>query len=295
LLGARGDYFGQPLVPAALLLNRTPVVFDCVLSMWETFVEDRAYAAQDSMTARAYRLGDAIAMRLAQLVVTDTHAHVDYFQRLFGGPAAHYRTLHIGTDDRVFHPRQSAATVGEALHVVFWGGFIPLQGVDYILRAAARFRASDGVRFSLFGSGQTFAQAVALKQQLGLVHVRLTEQWIAYEKLPELIADADVCLGVFGPNKGQRVIPNKAYEAIAMAKPLVSGDSAALRELFTPEHDCLAVNIESPDSLADALCRLRDDVGLRQRLRDNGYALYQRACKPVVVAGKLLELVAGLA
>ncbi len=57
--------------------------------------------------------------------------------------------------------------------------------------------------------------------------------WVPYEELPDYVSKADVCLGIFGDTeKAQRVIPTKAIDALALQKPLVTGDSQAARELL---------------------------------------------------------------
>jgi hypothetical protein len=41
ILGARGNYYGQPLVPLMGAITKKPLVFDAVFTLYETQVVDR--------------------------------------------------------------------------------------------------------------------------------------------------------------------------------------------------------------------------------------------------------------
>ncbi len=61
--------------------------------------------------------------------------------------------------------------------------------------------------------------------------------WVDYDTLHQHIADADVCLGIFGTSaKAANAIPNKAYQILAVGRPLVTRDSPAIRELSMIRH-----------------------------------------------------------
>ena len=64
-----------------------------------------------------------------------------------------------------------------------------------------------------------------------------------------------VCLGIFGDTgKANRVIPNKAFQILLSGKPLITRDSAAIRELIGPDHNgVLLVPPANPQALADAV------------------------------------------
>jgi glycosyltransferase involved in cell wall biosynthesis len=119
------------------------------------------------------------------------------------------------------------------LRVFFYGSYIPLQGVDVIVRAARVLESrGDAVRLTLVGSGQTLPAARALAERLGLgVSTVRFEPPVPYDALPGLMAASDLCLGVFGATpKAGRVVPNKVFDALACARPVITADTAAARD-----------------------------------------------------------------
>ncbi len=55
--------------------------------------------------------------------------------------------------------------------------------------------------------------------------------WQEKAQLIEQIACADVCLGAFGDTpQSLMTVQNKIYEGLAMGKPVITGDSRAVRQ-----------------------------------------------------------------
>jgi glycosyltransferase involved in cell wall biosynthesis len=104
-------------------------------------------------------------------------------------------------------------------------------------------------------------------------HVR----WLEYEALPVELHRTGCALGIFGRSaKAQRVIPNKAFQALACATPLVTADTPAARELLVDDENALLVPPGDPEALAAALERLAGDPGLAARLTASGHETYRR-------------------
>jgi hypothetical protein len=80
-------YPGHFDLPAAKVaaLGR-PIVFNPLVSLEDTLVEDRARFRRGSMSARVLGGVDRKAFRMADLVVADTNAHADFFVQHAGIP-----------------------------------------------------------------------------------------------------------------------------------------------------------------------------------------------------------------
>ena len=109
--------------------------------------------------------------------------------------------------------------------------------------------------------------------------------------MPEELQRAGCALGVFGTSaKTGRVIPNKAFQALACGTPLVTADTPAARELLDDE-SALLVPAGDPDALAAAVRRLADDAALARRIGDGGLAAYRAHASEAVLGERWRDLV----
>ncbi|MBD0349497.1 MAG: glycosyltransferase family 4 protein [Thermoleophilia bacterium] len=252
--------------------RRRPVVFNPLVSLYDTLVSDRRRFRAGSIAARALALADRRALRAADLVVADTEAHAEHLVRLAGLPDARVATCFVGAEERVFRPGWKPT---EPFTILFVGKLIPLHGLSTVLEAA---RLEPELRFRVVGSGQL---APLLADRPGNVeHVA----WLDYERLPAELWRAGCALGAFGTSaKAQRVIPNKAYQALACGTPLVTSDSRAARELLVDGESALLVPPGDAHALASAVRRLAADPDLRARIAAGGLATYRaRASEDVL-------------
>jgi glycosyltransferase involved in cell wall biosynthesis len=291
ILGARGDYYGQPLVPVVKKMTRKPVVFDAVLALYETSVIDRRIVDERSLRARLFYILDYLALHNADLVLSDTIAHMNYYSNIYRVDFRRFRRILVSSDDDVFYPRKNKKKEGDYFSVVFWGGFIPLQGVEYIIKAAKLLESHSDIRFELRGFGQTYSEDFELSKKLNVRNVAFVPNWVPYEKLPNYVAKADVCLGVFGnTEKAPRVIPNKAVEALAMRKPLITGDSPAAREILRDSVNSILVPMANPEALAEAILTLKENKELSDKIAENGYRLFKEKLAPKAIGKELKSI-----
>lgn len=282
------------LARIAGIARRVPIVFDPLVSLYETAVEDRATVRPGSAKAVRYLWEDRLALRLADLVLLDTHAHMSYFADRLEVPIAKLRRIWVGADDEVMYPRdQSDREHGAGFRAVFYGNFIPLHGIEHIVRAAHRLEmAGADVSFKIVGQGQTFEPVRRLAESLGVRSVEFAGLK-PYEELPAMMADSDVCLGIFGTSgKASRVIPNKVFDALAMGRPVLTADTPAVREALTHGVDAWLCPAGDPDALAEAITMLRGDAALLARLGAAGHELFRRRFSVDALARELALVLA---
>lgn len=250
-----------------------PIVFNPLVSLADTLVADRGRFCPGSLAARALEAVDRRAFRAADVVVADTEADAHFFAGLAG--LGEVPVCFVGAEDRLFKPNWSRP---DRFHALFVGKLIPLQGVETILSAA---REAPEIDFRLVGSGQL--EGLLSSRPPNVEHV----PWIEYERLPAEIQRAGCSLGIFGTTgKAQRVIPNKAFQAIACAAPLITAGTPAARELLVDEESALLVAPGDAKALAHAVRRLAADSELSRRIAAGGRAAYEREASETVLGAR---------
>jgi glycosyltransferase involved in cell wall biosynthesis len=258
-------YPGHFDVPAARRIARgRPVLFNPLVSLHETLVEDRARFRSGSAAAGVLRQIDRLALRRADLVVADTGQNARHLAELAELPPERLAVCFVGAEERLFRPGWQPA---EAFHALFVGKLIPLHGVDTILAAA---RLAPEIPFRVVGTGQLDTMLAGLPPNVEWV------EWVEYDRLPEEIQRAGCALGIFGTSpKTARVIPNKAFQALACGTPLVTADTPAVRELLRDGESALLVPAGDAEALAQAVRRLAVDRELARAIGAGGLAAYR--------------------
>jgi glycosyltransferase involved in cell wall biosynthesis len=260
------------LLAARRTARGAPVVFNPLVSLADTLVDDRGRFRRGSLPARALRAVDRRALRSADLVVADTDAHAEFLADLAGLPREQFEVCFVGAEERIFRPGWQPE---EPFTALFVGKLIPLHGLETIIEAA---QLTPELRLRIVGSGQLEALLAGRPSNVDWV------PWVEYENLAEELHGASCALGIFGASaKAQRVIPNKAFQALACGTPLVTADTPAARELLVDGESALLVPPGDPQGLANALRRLAADSGLAQRVGAGGHtAFLERASEHVL-------------
>jgi glycosyltransferase involved in cell wall biosynthesis len=214
-------------------------------------------------------------------VLVDTRPHAAYFSRSTGLPLARLAIVPMGAWPRRTLPMPD----GAGFEVLYFGGYIPLHGLDYVLGAAERLADLADLRITLVGDGQEFDRTRGIARTRALRNVRLVRDWLPEDVLVDRhVSGAHVCLGIFGSSpKAGRVVPAKVLLALAAGRPVVTRMSAAAREALRDEEHALLCAPADAAALAAALRRLHDDAGLRTRLAAAGPPLVEERYSPAAL------------
>jgi glycosyltransferase involved in cell wall biosynthesis len=254
-------------------LRRKPLAWDVFMSVYLIAVE-RGLNVHSPLTVWAIRQIERFACHLPDRLILDTAEYVEWFHRTHGVEPERFRLVPTGADDRVYKVVDAPPPDPSRFTLIYYGTFIPNHGVLTIIEAAHLLAHEPAVRFVLIGRGPDKDAAVTLANQYHLDNVIFVD-WVERVELPVHVARADVCLGVFGTTpQSLMTVQNKIYEALAMRKPLITGDSPTVRAAFRHlEHVFLCERANS-QALADAIRALQCDPALRQRLAENGYRAF---------------------
>ena len=278
-------YPGHLDLPGARRFARgRPIVFNPLVSLSDTFVSDRGRFRAGSLPARLLAAIDRRALRSADLLVADTQANAEFLADLAGLPRERVAVCFVGAEARLFQPSWAPEQPRKALFV---GKLIPLHGLKTILEAT---RLAPEVELRLIGSGQLESLLESRPPNVEWI------PWVPYEHLATELHRAGCALGVFGTSdKAKRVIPNKAFQALACGVPLVTADTPAARELLADGESALLVPPGDAEALADALRRLITDTALAGRIAAGGLLAFQRRASEEVLGRRWRELIEAVA
>lgn len=291
--------FGHRDVPLAALLGRrtgVPVVFDPLVSRWDTQVMDLGRVRAGSLAAARLRGSDRAALAAADLVLCDTWEHGEFYSTRYGVPRRKLARVPVGADAETFalggtpvppHPPGPA-------EVVYVGGYLPLHGLSAIVDAATWLEERHGTRlarFTLVGSGMHRPYVEREVAARGLRSVTLLPR-IPYAEAIRRLRGADIALGIFGTTeKAGRVVPHKVWQALALGRPVVTRRSRAVTEFFREDTHLRCVPPGDGESLGRALEELALDGGQRDRLGAAGRAAALALGSPPALGALLIEAI----
>ena len=282
-------FLGQFLVPFVKICTRKKIIFDAFISIYQTLIFDRKTANPLGITGHLARWIDRYSCHLADKVFLDTDQHIEYFVNTLRLDRNKFHKLLVGSDESVFYPRTSPAKKEFLVH--FHGEFQALHGSEYIIESA---RQLPDVKFQLIGRGKHLERCKKLAGQYDLSNVEFINPTI-YEKLPEYMAKADICLGIFGHTaKAQMVIPHKIYEALAMKKPIITADTPAAKELLTDKINIIFIPLGNSQKLTEAIELLKNNRPLSEKIAEGGYKIFTEQCTPRILGREISQICTAL-
>ncbi len=200
-----------------------------------------------------------------------------------------------GDRDNAF--RRELAGPGEFV-VLYSGNMGHSHALDVVLGAAHLLRDRQDIRFVLVGAGTQKARLMSMAHDMGLERVTFLPLQ-PRDRLPEVLAAADVCLVPLRAGLSAASLPSKIYTYMAAGRPLVATlDRRESAWDLVERAECgLLVEPERPEDLGQAIMTLYRDPATRQRLGANGRRYAEansdrRLCTQAYE--KMLEEVAGV-
>lgn len=287
-------------VPAAKLLaalTARPLIFDPLAARYETKIVDWGWRREDSPGAWWNFQIDRASFTLVDLVLADTFAHKRYYCETYGLRPDKVEVLPLGYDDDIFSPPLTPdslfppARPKNGFQVLFFGSFLPLHGAERIAEAARLVEKADhSIRFRMIGEGRTFAATRAAAA--GASNIEFSGR-LPMQELARAVAEADLCLGIFGrTEKARRIVPHKIFQAMGIGRAVVTRRVPAVEEFFTDGENIVLCDEPLAETLAHAVLSLSRDPGLRDRIARAGQALVRRDFTPEAVARRLVGIAA---
>ncbi|HWQ84152.1 MAG TPA: glycosyltransferase family 4 protein [Anaerolineales bacterium] len=291
-------YPGQPDVLLGRILanlRRKPLVWDVFMSIY-LIAQERGLEDRSPFILKFLYWLEKRAIKLPDLVILDIPTYAAWYRKEYGIADDKIRLIPIGTDDRIFHPDPERINESRQEFIcLYYGTYIPNHGVSFIVEAARILEAYPNIQFKLVGKGPDRAKAEQAAIHYGLNNVTFID-WQEKPALIETIQDSDVILGTFGSTpQALMTMQHKIHEGLAMAKPVINGDSPAMRALLEHGSEIFLCRREDPQALAEAILFLAEHPEACEKLSKNGYAYYQTNLRDDLLSQRLGEIVRSIA
>jgi glycosyltransferase involved in cell wall biosynthesis len=289
-----GDIAGAYLGRLLSKLGRKTLIFDPITSVYSTMVEERKLLSPSSLKAKLFFLYEKTAYKLSDHLLAPTEEFKKHFSKLFSIKPEKISVLPVGGIVEKPYPEYSRKKE-KRFQILYWGGFHPQHGVDYIIRAAKLVEEYDRrILFKLIGKGHCWQESVDLSEKLEVSNISFTG-YLPAKTLREEIIQSDIVLGFFGsgPRAG-RSIGNKVFEGLAYAKAVITENSKPIRRFFTHKKELYLVEPDNEKQLAEAIIDLYKDPDLRKKIASRGYEKIKKDFSEKQIAAKLLSLIEDL-
>jgi len=253
---------------------RKQILLDFFWSDYEGYILDRQLASKKSFKAMWYRFIDKMLLLLSNKVIFDTTGRADFFREIFTIATTQKFLIWPVIPDLAIIDNIEKQTNTEygIVKILFYGHYIPLQGIETIIEAAKLLSDDTRFKFQLIGNGQTKKRILNIVQQYSLSNIAFIDT-MPYDELIKHIKSADICLGIFGKTpKAQHVVPNKILDYLACSKPVITSYNTDLALYFKHKEDIYYCTMADPVSLKNAILHLTQDLDLRNKIGRNGRA-----------------------
>ncbi|HAV12750.1 MAG TPA: hypothetical protein DCX06_04530 [Opitutae bacterium] len=282
-------FFAQLFFPFIRLFWRGRLISDCFISLYDSLICDRSKYKEGGLIARFARFMDAYMLRHSDLTLTDTQSHANYLVDEFSIDPTKVVPVAVSADVNVFPftPAKAEDYSPDAVfNVLFYGAYIPLQGTEVIVRAA-KLLEGQAVTINMVGDGQTYASTRSLAEELSVENVQFYGLQ-TLERLAEMSCESHLLLGIFGTTeKARRVIPNKVFEAVALGRPVITGDSCVVRAHFADGDTILLVPFADPQALAKKILWAKQHYQEAAAIGKAGHSVFANELSPAHVSAKL--------
>jgi glycosyltransferase involved in cell wall biosynthesis len=289
-----GDIAGAYLGWFLSKIGQKKLIFDPITSVYSTMVEERKLLSQSSIKAKLFFIYEKIAYKLPDHLLSTTEEFKQHFCKLYSIKPEKISILPVGgiaENPTLAFPRNK----DKVFKILYWGGFHPQHGVEFIIQAAKLIEKYDRkISFKLIGKGHCWKESIDLSKKLGVSNISFTG-YVPDEKLRDEIIHSDIVLGFFGTSdRADRSIGNKVFEALAYGKPVITEKSRTIRRLFTHKKELYMVTPGNPKNISEGIIELYENPNLREKIALCGYERLKKDFSEKKIAENLINLIDAL-
>lgn len=255
-----------PLAKCLAFASGAPLIVDFLISQYDTAVNDRKMLKPMRPRAILAWISDVLAIRLGRRLLVETMSLAEYYDQMFGGLVRKAFEMQVGAPEWQFSPSPLPEWNSRPLKVLYYGYYIPMHGVEHIIRAARYLEGDDRFQFVLVGDGQTYPAIRAMYDADPSHNVTFLPP-ISQDRISKLVKNADVCIAPVGTSgRADRIVSNKLWQYMACGRPVIAGNGPGPRGVLENGRHCLLVPYGDPRAIAEALKCIAGDRALAETL-----------------------------
>lgn len=260
-----------------------PIITEFYLSLYDTFVRDKGVIAENSHKSRDLINKDIFALTHSDKIIFLALADIDYYENLLGidlkrfnntviplvSPIKPIAKMKYFNDDRSY------------VQLCWTGTYIPLQGLDKVIKAMEILKEKSDIPIKLFIWGRESKES---KEYSDLVRklklddvIMIHNEWGDLEAWEtHIVENCDISIGIFGDtDKAKYVVANKVVDGIAFKTPVITAHSTGIDEFFDGEND-IFITDNSSENIAKKIMEIikLPKEELTRRI-ENAYKIYE--------------------
>lgn len=271
-----------------------PLVYDEFINPYLWFVEEHKKFPPKSIRAKLLRLYTKGVLDHSDFILSDTDRHLNYTSQEFNIKKEKMDTIYVGTNEQLFKPLNDKTDKSKDFIVFFYGNFLQLHGLDYILGAAELLKTKTDIKFVIVGGANRKKQLEDFLKKLKKMRLNNVQHisWINFEEIPKYVGRANLCLGgPFGNSpQAKNVITGKTYQFLAMAAPTVVGKIDE-QTGFLDKRNCLVVKQGSALEIARTIEWAYKNTDKLRIIGLNGRKLYDHNFSIIAQTNKLKSII----
>ena len=197
-------------------------------------------------------------LKKADRVITINEKLKDYAIRMGANPDKTY-LVRAGIDLERYDPNIDGSEIRESYGIekddivlFFMGWLYDFSGLKEV--AIELSKSDNNIKLLIVGDGDAFDDLKRIREEYDLDSQMILTGKQPYEKIPEFIAAADICLLPAYPDEEimQDIVPIKMYEYMAMRRPVITTRLPGVIKEFGEDHGVIYID-KSEDVLKKAI------------------------------------------
>jgi glycosyltransferase involved in cell wall biosynthesis len=277
---------------------RKKVVVDFYVSIYEMEVVDRSLWDTLSFRAKVLLFKDRVLIKIATKVIFLNKSEAIYYQKVLGLSLCTEKIeivplcVDIRRESSIYNCFNDAEAA--TFTVCWWGTYIPLHGLENIIKAFSFLKKEKNIILHIFGNSEEkskkYKDLVNSLELKGVVFIENNKRFMDNSLEDFLINNCSLSLGSFGSSaKAKVVLTNKLVDSLSMGVPCLTGVSGASSEFFNNRESVVFCKSE-PMEIAKTILDLSHDKQRLFEIGSKGRETYWKLFSPSVFSQNFVKI-----